>query len=315
MFSKKEYVYQVYQERSFSRAADKLYISQPSLSAAVKKAENQLGQPIFDRSSLPLRLTDFGQHYIQTIEEIMRIERNFKHYLNDINQLRTGQLSIGSTHLYTSYFLSRLMTGFVSRYPAIKTTVIESNSVELEQRLAKGELDLMMDNIQLDSRLFTAHPFVDEQLLLVVPKNNPLNQKFASCCLTAEDIVNQKHYQKRVDAVPLTAFRRERFVLMTKGNNTRRHSDLLFEHFGFRPLILFELEQLATIFHFVATGLACSIVNDIGIRLMSEQGRYLCYYKIKAPATERKVYVYHKRNHYVSHAMRAFLEELSEDVD
>ena len=70
-----EYVYTIYEEKSFSAAAKKLYMTQPALSAAVKKIEGELGLPIFDRSHSPLRLTDAGQAYIEAAEKILNTEK------------------------------------------------------------------------------------------------------------------------------------------------------------------------------------------------------------------------------------------------
>lgn len=68
MFNHMDYVYSVYKERSFSKAAEALHISQPSLSATIQKIEEQVGAPIFDRSTRPISLTLFGAAYIQSIE-------------------------------------------------------------------------------------------------------------------------------------------------------------------------------------------------------------------------------------------------------
>ncbi len=90
MFKGKEYIYEVYKTRNFSKAATNLFISQPSLSATVKKIEQRLGTPIFDRSVNPIQLTECGQKYIQYIEQIFDLENDFKAYLNDITTLNTG---------------------------------------------------------------------------------------------------------------------------------------------------------------------------------------------------------------------------------
>ena len=71
MFQSMRYIYEVYKEMSFSRAAQKLFISQPSLSAAVKKEEERIDAPIFDRSTNPIHLTEVGQEYIRAVERIM----------------------------------------------------------------------------------------------------------------------------------------------------------------------------------------------------------------------------------------------------
>ena len=76
MFQGMEYVYEVYKEKSFSKAAANLFISQPSLSANVKRIEKRIGYPIFDRSTKPLQLTECGEKYIQAVAEIeANIER------------------------------------------------------------------------------------------------------------------------------------------------------------------------------------------------------------------------------------------------
>ena len=78
MFQGMEYVYEVYLEKSFSKAAEKLFISQPSLSANVKRVEHHIGYPIFDRSTKPLSLTECGVQYIKAVEKIKSIQMNLK---------------------------------------------------------------------------------------------------------------------------------------------------------------------------------------------------------------------------------------------
>ena len=75
MLSHMEYIYAVYQEKSFSKAARRLYVSQPWLSSVVKKAEQELNVPIFDRSTNPISLTAEGEYYIRQIECILAIQR------------------------------------------------------------------------------------------------------------------------------------------------------------------------------------------------------------------------------------------------
>ena len=78
MFQGMEYVYEVYKEKSFSKAAQNLFISQPSLSANVKRIEKKVGYPIFDRSTKPLGLTECGEKYIQCVEKMHAAEMEFE---------------------------------------------------------------------------------------------------------------------------------------------------------------------------------------------------------------------------------------------
>ena len=90
MFTWKKYIYEVYREKSFSKAAQNLYISQPSLSARVKKVEKEIGFPLFDRSTSPLQLTEVGEVYIKAAEEIFQIEQRVENYINNLTTLKTG---------------------------------------------------------------------------------------------------------------------------------------------------------------------------------------------------------------------------------
>ena len=84
MFDKKEYVYAVYKEKSFTAAASKLFVSQPCLSAAIKKTEQQIGLPLFERRTGDLTPTKIGYEYLACAEKIMAIERSFADMLEDI---------------------------------------------------------------------------------------------------------------------------------------------------------------------------------------------------------------------------------------
>ena len=86
MFQGMYYIYEVYKEMSFSKAARNLYISQPSLSAAVKKVESRIGFPVFDRSSNPIQLTAPGEEYIRSVERILEVENGFRNYVNDMQK-------------------------------------------------------------------------------------------------------------------------------------------------------------------------------------------------------------------------------------
>ena len=74
MFQSMNYIYEIYKTGSFSKAAKNLYLTQPALSIAVKKEEKELGQPIFDRSSSSIRLTEAGKAYIESMETIRKTE-------------------------------------------------------------------------------------------------------------------------------------------------------------------------------------------------------------------------------------------------
>lgn len=94
------YIYEVYKEKSFSRAAENLFISQPALSAIVKKAEEKLQVPIFDRSCKPIKLTEAGRLYIRSTERTMDIERDLEDNINALRDSVKSIINIGSAAIF-----------------------------------------------------------------------------------------------------------------------------------------------------------------------------------------------------------------------
>ena len=146
MFDGKEYVYAVYEEKSFSKAAQKLYITQPALSTAIKKVEKKIGTPIFDRSTSPIGLTPGGEVYIDAIEKLFALEQNTLNQLNNLNGLLAGKLSVGGTIFFTSFVLPGVLSEFSHRYPQIKIDLQEGTTTQLTDKLVAEELDLLIDN-------------------------------------------------------------------------------------------------------------------------------------------------------------------------
>lgn len=160
MLSGMDYVYAVWKSRSFSAAARRLFISQPALSAAVKKAEKELGLPIFDRSHTPLQLTDAGRAYIEAAARIFHIRHDLQRYCDDLAGCGSGTLSLGGTNFFASCFLPPMIEAFSKKYPQIRLSVTESDSADLYHKLSAGELDIIVDSGIYDSSLYDIMPFL-----------------------------------------------------------------------------------------------------------------------------------------------------------
>ena len=104
-----QYIYQVYQDGSFTKAAEKLYLTQPALSMAVRQEEKQLGAALFDRSRRPLTLTPAGEAYIRAAERVKYLESDLGRELDDLRDIRTGCLHVGGTHYLNCFLLAELL--------------------------------------------------------------------------------------------------------------------------------------------------------------------------------------------------------------
>lgn len=307
MFKGMEYVYEVYKEKSFSKAAANLYISQPSLSATIKKIEERVGTPLFDRSTNPIQLTDCGKEYVKCMEKILDIENGFENYLNHMNELKTGRLSIGGSNFFTSFVLPPIVSRYMQKYPFIQISLIEANTSQLEQQLISGALDLVIDNYAFHESIYTRHFLCREQLLLAVPRHFASNKSFINCRLSKEDIVSEKHHLESTPCVPLEAFREDPFILLRSGNDTRERADKICSNHGFRPRVILKLDQQLSAYNVACYGMGIAFVSDTLIR-HSRPDENIIFYKLQDPETVRNVYFYHKQSRYVTRAMEEFLK-------
>lgn len=307
MFTWKKYVYEIYKERSFSKAAQNLYISQPSLSARIKKIEDQIGTPLFDRSTSPLRLTEVGEAYIKSAEEIFQIEQQMENFINDLNTLKSGHLSIGASNLFAAYALPPIITNYKKHFPDINIQLTEGNTAQLEALLGNNTLDLVFDNNHYDNVLYDKGLYCDEAILLAVPRNFSVHDDLTDYQLSYEDIQNHAYLKPEFPTVPLQNFSEIPFIMLAPGNDTRIRGDRLCREAGFHPNIVLELHQQATAYMAASTQMGATFISDILVsRLPSFEN--LVYYKLGGSAAKRQVFFYYKKHKYKTRAIEEFIK-------
>ena len=313
MFVWKKYVYEVYKERSFTKAAQNLYISQPSLSARIKKIEEIIGEPLFDRSTTPLQLTEVGKVYIEAAEEITQIEQRVENYINDLAGLKTGNLAVGASTLFAAYVVPSLITQFNQKFPDVHIQLIEGNTAELEEMLGSNALDFVIDNYHYDSILYNKELYCEENILLAVPKHFAVNEELGMYQLSYKNIKNKNYLNQKYPAVPLGRFADLPFIMLTQGNDTRTRGDRLCRNVGFKPNIVLEFNQQSTAYMASSTQLGETFITDI---LVSQLPAFenLVYYKLDGEEAKRKVFFYYKTHKYKTRVMEEFIRMMHEQI-
>lgn len=310
MFYRKDLIYTIAKEQSFSKAAQKLFIAQPSLSLMVKNLEEDLGTPLFDRSCKPIRLTEAGLEYIRATEQIRGIEHAFREYILALNNLDTGSVRIGSNQLLSSLVLPKYISAFVQAYPNIQLSLMDANSTSLENEITTGSLDIVIDNSELPLDMFQQKYLASEYLLLAVPAAFPENEICKAYRLTYEDILQNRH-TVNPPAVPLDAFSSTPFILMNRNNDTRKQTNAIFQEMNFSPKVLFEMDRLTNLYSYVEHGTAASLVSDTLVRnIRGVDQENIIFYPLPTRHNRRNIYAYYKRNKYCTKAMSALIESL-----
>ncbi len=314
MFSGMKYVYEVYKEKSFSKAAQNLFIAQPSLSASIKKIEAKIGAPIFDRSTNPVHLTECGEEYIKCAEKIMDIENNFADYLGNLNALKAGRIAIGGSQFLVSFIIPSIIAAYKQQYPLVDITIVEASSASLEEQLFNGTLDVVIDNNPFNEAVYDRSLFRDEYLMLAVPASLPANHRVREYQLTAADIAANRHLANACRAVPIKAFEEESFILLSPGNDSRKRSDRIFMSEGISPRVLLQLDQQFTAYTLADTGMGAAFISDTLIRRLQPSNK-LIFYKLPEAFSRQSLYCYYKHNKYITRAMSKFLETASTLID
>lgn len=219
-----------------------------------------------DRSTKPLSLTECGERYIRSVEQIMAIENEFSDYVNDWGDLKTGNLVLGGSSLFASWVLPGLIGRFSVRYPKVHVELIEESTAELARLLQQGRIDMMLDNCRLDPRLFDHAVYREETLFLAVPRKFPAIRGASPYMVSREMIVTGGWKDESVKSVPLKLFAQEPFVMLKPENDTRKRAVEILERAGISPEISLELDQQLTSYHVVCSGLGIAFVSDTLIR-------------------------------------------------
>ena len=164
-----KYILTIAEEKNMTRAAERLYISQPSLSQSVKNLEKELGVDLFERSQRGSVLTPAGEHYVEWAKQILFAEAMMKRKIQDISAKNVRQIKFGTTPQRTSYILDFVVNQFQKEYANYKIFLEDRPSTELYELLDRGSLDFIIDNTNNDTLNFRSIPLIRENLLLAVP--------------------------------------------------------------------------------------------------------------------------------------------------
>ncbi len=303
-----EYIYMVYQKRSFSEAAKCLYISQPALSAIVKKVEDSLNTQLFDRSSKPIRVTAAGESYVSYIKQIMSIEREMDAYFSDLNTLDAGTISVGAGPFSTIQLLSDSISDFKKLHPNIHFDMYETTLPDrFEKWLDHGTCDFVIGIFPFGGESCEHIPIYVEQLILAVPKAYPINDKLREYQLTYEQIRAKLHHSERFSGVPLSSFADEKFISLHETGDLFKRCETMFSNAGISPETTTHANQTITAYFMSGSGVGISFVPDSITDFATNTGN-IVFYKVDDELARRTLMIHYKKNKILSPPSKAFLD-------
>ena len=307
---KYKYVYEIYKEKSFSKAAKNLYVSQPALSAMIRRIEEELGQKIFDRSTSALTLTQCGEAYIETAGKMIELEDELYAYLDDLVNLKAGNLILAGTAFFSSYIIPKIVKEYKKLYPGIHLEFVEADSAELYQALPDNDWDLIVDAGSFDAARFEKSVLFEERILLAVSKSLIRNSKLEKAAYTEQEIKEGKHISDTKRSIKFSELGELSFVMLKKEHDLYRRAMDMCREQKYKPDAPIHLNQLATAYSLAVQGFGMTIVSDSIIKYANANNEML-YYEIEVQEktlNRRDVFIACRKNKHKTSSMVKFIE-------
>ena len=311
------YIKKIAQAKSISVAADQLGISQPALSSYLKKVEGELGVVLFDRSRQPLELTEAGKVYLDYLDEVVIRQKELMKSLSDINDLKTGSLTVGGASFFNVAYLPKSIAAFVSENPGIDIEIVDDRVPRLEALAQKGMLDLFITPINDEPERFVYEELLEEDVFLAVPETWEVNRQLEGKAISIEELPESEAAAKsHRKAKPLTreefaCLCRETFVVLKPDQDIGRKMQALLNSCGCTPERIITAEQTMTTLALTLRGVGVSLITESSIRNCGFAGLPKLY-MANPDICRRKMYIAYPRNKYLSKAARRFAEVLKE---
>ena len=284
-FDQLRYFLRVAEKGNFTRAAEELLISQPALSRSMQKLEQELGQPVFERKTRAVTLTDAGLLLQSRAQQILSIIEDTKAEISDDGE--SGTVRVGAIPTIAPFFLPDLLRQFSKEHPNASLIVQEETTDKLLKGCTQGEIDVAILALPVPSRHLEIQPLFDEELILVLPPEHPL--------------VDRKRIQLRdIEGLP--------FVLLDEAHCLSDNIMTFCRQRSFHPVAVERTSQLAMVQELVSLAHGVSMVPEMA-RVLDESDRRV-YRSLSGTRPTRKVAAVWNPYRFQSRLVQTFRERL-----
>jgi len=270
---------------SFSRAAEKCHVSQPSLSQQILKLESELGGRLFDRLGRSVRLTDLGEAFLPRARSVLHELSSAKDELTERLQSESGPVVIGAIPTIAPYWLASRLATFSRKFPKVHLTIAEEITPVLLDRLRAGSVDLAVLALPIRGHEFDAHSLFTERLFAALPKTHKLARR---------------------PSLQLAELRRDPFLFLRDGHCFRDSAVAACNRARLDPRIVFESGHLSSLLAMVGAGMGVSLVPEMAV----DKSRPCRFVRIADPHAQRTIAAAVLRGRTLNRGSRALLSHL-----
>lgn len=283
-----QYFIKVVEHGSFTKAAADTYLSQPTLSKAIKKLEMELNVQLLERSTRSLKLTDAGVVVYKQGQKILSAAKELRTLLDETRHLPTGEIKFGVPPIVGTLFFPSIAKNFREKHPHVSLELIEVGAKKTEKLVEEGQVDVGIIALPTDMSKFNVSTFIKEEFMIYTGIDDSLADK---------------------EPVELAQFAAEDFIVLTKEFTTREIIIQACQKAGFSPNIVYESSQWDLIMELVSNRLGVTLLPKSIYKKVSKM-------KIKAlPLQSSPMWelgIITRKDSYQSFAVKALLQFLNE---
>ena len=270
---------QVVKLKSFSKAADAVYLTQPTISAHISSLENELEIKLIDRSSKDVVPTKAGKLFYDYAINMINIRDNAIFKLNEYSEKMAGKIEICSSTVPCQYIMPELIKGFIGNYPNVTFSLDQMDTRMVTEKILQKESELGFVGSMTENDKLSYHHFMDDKLVLITPNN-------------------KKYSSIDSDTIDFKVISEENFVLREAGSGTRQEFEKAFKKAGFNPKSLKVaalMNSTEAVKQAVSLGMGVSIVSAISVEDYVKFGLIKAY-NLDGVSLARAFYLVHHKS-------------------
>lgn len=294
-FKDLSYILAVAKYQNITKAAESLYITQPTLTKFVQNTEKQLNQKLFKKLGNRFVLTYAGERYVAKATEILNLKKELDQEMGDIVKNNAGSLKIAFPTMRGTYMLPCTLPIFNSLYPNVHIEILESHSSMLENMLLSGEADIAFFNLPINSENIDYEIISHEELLLVLSGNHPLAAKA------------QKLNGCKYPWMDLHLLDEENFILQIPGQRTRQTVDQLLKACSFTPKVKIQTGNIPAAVELASKGYGACFVTETHLKHIHPEKK-VSYFSVGNPCTTVDFVCAYRKGSYVPYHAREYIK-------
>ncbi|MGY4688776.1 LysR family transcriptional regulator [Salibacterium sp. K-3] len=278
-----QYFIEINRFNSFSRAAEHLYVTQPTISKMIKNLEKEFNVTLFDRSKKQVVLTDAGKIILEQAQVIHQAFKDLESQLEDLSGLKQGHLRIGLPPMVGSSYFPMIIGKFRDMYPAVTIELMEDGSNKIAADVENGNLDLGVVVEPVKEEIFSSFSFGTEPIQLVAAPDHPLAGR---------------------ESIPLSDLKNEHFMLLNSDFALRNRIVEACRMEEFDPFVVFESSQWDLLGKMAASRLGVTLLPE---SICREVKGDVCIREVDHEAMYWRLAIIWRKDSYLSHAAEEWI--------